>query len=541
MGVVENINSPQIKVKKPSPNVFNIRVGDQEFTIVEKQDGTVLHGSLTLPEKSMYVRINGKKINPSPRKVEIDYVVDFDTDRLLYAKVQDFYFVDLLDFFEDIFDSYYDTHVENIEEHEDAINEIAEMVEVDYIYVSPYINEHVDFFKDTVGATIEEVDIHRAHADDSLLDIDENINQNKNFVVRPTHDENKLKVSFSKDSYPLGGEEFEVVKQGENTIVQGTVSSIYYARYPSYGRISYTSHDLNVEIRMDYELNLRFPETSIEVKPEETWDSVFEFSQELMVRFEDTPDPDSPEFEDFESEIMADIGFNYGVVKADALEQVKLFTEIVGSDFEEIDLHRTTPSDSLLDIAEHRNNMRTLMNIFEDSKDFRVFINDDGILQIEFHNKPPVLNLLVHQTNTDSFILEGTTSGQYIYYDGDYSNYYKNAGYVSLDFIVTENENINIIHRPTPSHTEHNALCDITFEISDNLGDAPDHEEDPEGYDKYIGRLFYEVKNNTVINQERAKKDVMKVLDYVKKHIGTTYDEIYRHVSAPPDRLLDIE
>lgn len=683
MQIAENMGNPQIQVIQTGtqPRTFEIRFGDQKFGLSELPTKTILHGDIELPS-GIYAIINGKKIRPSRSTVKFGYRVDFDTDRVLDIDIKG---ESSEGFAWDI------VHAQGIsydqvdhDEYHNAMYNAETLIRMDRDYVEERIDEQVDFFKEVVGATIEEVDIHRAHASDSLLDIAENINQNNDFVVTPIINDNVLKVKFSKDSYPLGGEEFTVTKQGENTIVKGSVSSTYYGRYPSYGKITFTSHQLDVEIVMEYELNLRFPETSIEVRSQETWDSVFEFVQEMMWRFTDVPDPDTPEFEEYESEIMRDIGFDYETAKADALDQVKMFTEIVGSNFEEIDTHRTTPHDSLLDISEeskvefskatympgdnyqvivdgkaydildlhtpekteissivsvptgvfaqtssgtldisdfgfsvdisytadfttelityaeaisggddgytdfidillrkkgitirdygeaqyyqhtgeeenniqldmgiisnyikadiknfkqvagatpaeidmhrktadeflldipeHRNHMRALMNIFEDSKDFRVFVNDDGVLQIDFHNMfdyisgPEGNAVRVYDTYDDSFELVGTLRGLYCYYDGG-----------RYDFMTS----------PLASEIQ------VVFSVADNGKNIQ--------YSVDFSNAADNLAQDVVIDKETAKRHVMNVLDYIKAKIGTTYDEIYRHVDAPPDRLLDIE
>lgn len=135
--------------------------------------------------------------------------------------------------------------------------------------------------------------------------------------------------------------------------------------------------------------------------------------------------------------------------------------------------------------------------------------------------------------------ITGKLIGDYLY--AEISGYYDS---VNIDGEVSDDDTIKRAEQELqddPSITIHFQM-DSDGTLLDNV------EEDEDDLRDTVARIHSSTGTNTDILYDmigvdyiEAMDDIKTVFEYLKNTIGTTYDKIYHHVSAPPDSLLGIE
>lgn len=399
---------------------------------------------------------------------------------------------------------------------------------------------------ENIGATAQEVDAHRKHANDRLLDIAENTGQNKMFTVQPALHPNVLVVEFSKGSHVLSGKKIWVKKQGTNTAVRGIVSSTHYAYYSVAG-VLYTSSQLDTRVYLGYVCDSleHATQRSIEIDVTDAYPEIVEFAFQIAAYTGGVDYDDDEELDEFIEDVASNTDFDLELAKQDALEEIELFRELVGSDYEEIDRHRMRPHDRMLDISENArahttNEIRKYISILENASDHHgISINAHDASSVELEIADPTTSIPGAQytwftaslpKQPSEAVIEGTICG----------NYLRNANVneplideilqsvdssVSLPFVVNTDGNLQVFDEEISAEY----LDELVGEYMHATGAVVDAE--------YVHETMYD---SLTVDMQQAEADVANALEYIYTHVGSTYDEVQKRRTRPSGHLIGL-
>jgi hypothetical protein len=217
--------------------------------------------------------------------------------------------------------------------------------------------------------------------------------------------------------------------------------------------------------------------------------------------------------------------------------------ENIGTRFSDFYKHVSAPHDSLLDISES-----------SDSGFSIAPIGSSGDFQLQIGNEK--FTVSTPSIDSDDVVIFGELEGDYLQYSGgrtarydadkdevfivdepksssEYSYY---SGIVKFEVYLEEtDEEINIEACDSPfgggdkwDSAVEDILQDIYGSISD---DIEDRDEITEYVESHLTLMFEE---------DLVRDRVQKIIDFIRKNIGSSYTEFYGKVSVPDERLLDM-
>ena len=535
-------------------NVIHVDIGTETFDLIEDSDKTILRGRLPIDFAKIQHPILDDEL--SSLDVMLDYEVDFNRDAILDVRLSEYQ--EITEYLATIASEICDAR----EEDEDSDCELETTYELlgsvnyDYRRVEAMIEQKVEDFKNIVGETFEEVDLQRDGVSQSLLDISESAKND--FSVLPTASMNKLILRLKDKEFEIHG----FHESDNDAEISGEVCGDFFvytggdqATYDEdYGLQIFSSSASMNRVRrermcLDFESDISGHNVSVERYDSDDEDPHTIISNDLYNSIPDLPENyDEDLYPYILDTYIREYIYEMSHADTDSAEEevekiLEWIRENIGTRFSDFYKHVSAPHDSLLDISES-----------SDSGFSIAPIGSSGDFQLQIGNEK--FTVSTPSIDSDDVVIFGELEGDYLQYSGgrtarydadkdevfivdepksssEYSYY---SGIVKFEVYLEEtDEEINIEACDSPfgggdkwDSAVEDILQDIYGSISD---DIEDRDEITEYVESHLTLMFEE---------DLVRDRVQKIIDFIRKNIGSSYTEFYGKVSVPDERLLDM-